>query len=421
MRAISAALIVCAVGCLAHGPAAKAATEKVLYSFCRQQNCADGKQPFAGLISVDGMLYGTTYLGGTGSCNFGCGTLFAIDPETGAETVLHSFQFDTTDGFLPSSGLMDIGDTLYGMTRDGGSGDCYQYDPCGTVFSFDLTSDTETVLYSFCSRKNCKDGSWPNGGVIVGSTLYGVTTYGGKTGLGGTLFSLKLESGVERKRYSFGYESTNGFYPEGSLIDVDGTLYGVTSQGGTGSCYGGDIYGCGTVFSFDPKSGVETVLHSFLYGAADGTFPYAGVIEVDHTLYGTTFAGGPGNCFAQQGATGCGTVFSLDLETGVETVLYFFCSQQNCADGERPYAGLIDVNGKLYGTTYQGGANGWGTVFSIDLKTGKETVVYSFCSRQNCADGSLPSAGLINVNGTLYGTTNEGGARGQGTVFSIVP
>ena len=90
-------------------------------------------------------------------------------------------------------------------------------------------------------------------------------------------------------------------------------------------------------------------------------------------------------------------------------------------------AGLVKLKGKLYGTTANGGAYHGGTVFSIALASGKEKVVYAFCALQRCDDGAAPSAGLIAVNGTLYGTTEAGGtgdpnyAIGGGTVFAITP
>jgi uncharacterized repeat protein (TIGR03803 family) len=78
------------------------------------------------------------------------------------------------------------------------------------------------------------------------------------------------------------------------------------------------------------------------------------------------------------------------------------------------------VKGTLYGTTlYGGNVEGDGTVFALDLNTGKETVLYSFCSQQNCADGATPDASLINVKDTLYGTTFYGGSYGYGTVFAL--
>ncbi|HEX4077387.1 MAG TPA: choice-of-anchor tandem repeat GloVer-containing protein [Rhizomicrobium sp.] len=214
---------------------------------------------------------------------------------------------------------------------------------------------------------------------------------------------------VETVLHSFG-SGTDGQLPLVGLIDVKGTLYGTTLAGGTvGS-------GEGTVFSVNAKTGAETVLHSFGSGT-DGYNPDASLIKVKGALYGTTEFGG---------TNGSGTVFSIDPATGAETVVYSFCSQQNCTDGDWPNAPMIHVKDMLYGTTYFGGTSGDGTLFSLDLKTGAETVLYSFCSQQNCADGENPWGGLIDVNGTLYGTTFTGGAnncsgRGCGTVFSLDP
>lgn len=131
-------------------------------------------------------------------------------------------------------------------------------------------------------------------------------------------------------------------------------------------------------------------------------------------LYGTTSGGGANTCYPG----GCGAVFSVDPETGAETVLYSFCAQPNCADGGGPRTNLVHEKGTLYGTA-GGGANGEGVVFALDIKTGVESVLYSFCSQLDCADGASPYAGLVDVNGTLYGTTYYGGAHNRGTVFSL--
>jgi len=184
---------------------------------------------------------------------------------------------------------------------------------------------------------------------------------------------------------------------------VAGTLYGTTSSGGgTVSCTGG----CGTVFKIT-TAGIETVLHSFGHDS-DGVFPYAGLINVKGSLYGTTAIGG---------ASGPGTVFKITT-AGVETVLYSF---KVGSDGANPYAGLIDVAGTLYGTTVHGGTGsctaGCGTVFKITTK-GMETVLHSF---KDGRDGANPYAGLIDVAGTLYGNTSVGGASGNGTVFKVAP
>lgn len=124
---------------------------------------------------------------------------------------------------------------------------------------------------------------------------------------------------------------------------------------------------------------------------------------------------------------GCGTVFSVNPKTGAQTVVYSFLGR---TDGKDPNANLIDVNGTLYGTTYNGGGHnsclfGCGTVFSVNPGTGAETVIHSFGRN---TDGTKPGAGLIDVKGTLYGTTPSGGKYctgnyppGCGTVFAIAP
>src|SRR5579863_1052411 len=134
--------------------------------------------------------------------------------------------------------------------------------------------------------------------------------------------------------------SQDGGRPEGSLLAVNGMLYGTTRWGGGGACniYGGT--GCGTVYQLDPKSGRKKRLYSFGGGSADGAYPNGSLIEVNGTLYGTTTHGG-GGCGYNGG---CGTVFSITT-SGTETMLHSF---NNGSDGRYPYAGLHDVNGTLY-------------------------------------------------------------------------
>jgi uncharacterized repeat protein (TIGR03803 family) len=108
---------------------------------------------------------------------------------------------------------------------------------------------------------------------------------------------------------------------------------------------------------------------------------------------------------------------SQGFSSGNETARYNFGDHPH--DGADPYAGLIYVNGTLYGTTYYGGLRGKGTVFAI-VASGKEKVLHSFRGEHE-GDGANPIAGLINMNNTLYGTTYDGGAGGYGAVFSVAP
>jgi uncharacterized repeat protein (TIGR03803 family) len=162
------------------------------------------------------------------------------------------------------------------------------------------------------------------------------------------------------------------------------------------------------VFKVD-ATGTETVLYSFT-GGTDGTFPRAGLVrDKQGNLYGTTIGGG---------VWGSGTVFKVDT-TGKEAVLYSF--GYTGGDGTYPWASLVrDAKGNLYGTTFDGGAYDYGTVFKVD-KSGKETVLYSFTGARG--DGYYPIAGLVRdaLSGNLYGTTSGGGVYNNGMVFKLTP
>ena len=161
-----------------------------------------------------------------------------------------------------------------------------------------------------------------------------------------------------------------------------------------------------------PAQTFETLVN---FGGSDGANPSAGLVQgFDGNLYGTTESGGANNS---------GTVFKM-TPAGTLTTLYSFCAQSGCADGDGPRAGLVQAaNGNLYGTTYDGGLKNSGTVFELTL-TGTFTTLYSFCSEGSyrCTDGANPSGTLIQAaDGNFYGTTYDGGADGGGTVFEITP
>jgi|HubBroStandDraft_5_1064220.scaffolds.fasta_scaffold00002_84 uncharacterized repeat protein (TIGR03803 family) len=254
-------------------------------------------------------------------------------------------------------------------------------------------------IYSF---KSGKYGNNPQAVLLaIKNTLYGTTYYGG-TGGDGTVFSVTT-SGQERVLHSFKRKGYDGLWPAAGLLKLNGMLYGTTTSG---------TAGYGTVFRVSP-SGSETVLYSFK-GTPDGDGPIGGLISVNGELYGTTEYGGSGTGSTCGPPLGCGTVFELST-SGVEQVLYNF--QGGASDGSFPLAGLTAVNDTLYGTT---GGSGFGadvgTVFSVTA-SGEERVLYSFKGIHG--DGANPMASLINVNGMLYGTTRDGGAHNNGTVFSV--
>ncbi|MGC1986425.1 MAG: choice-of-anchor tandem repeat GloVer-containing protein [Candidatus Cybelea sp.] len=379
-------------------------------------------------------------------------------PTTSSYRVLHRFGRHANashdrGGANPKSGLINVGGTLYGTTEAGG------YEDNGVVYSISTTG-VKKVLYRFLSGGS--DGSDPIGDLInVNGTMYGTTSGGGSCGPG-TVYSISA-TGTEKVLHSF-CGSAYGNNPTSGLINVNGTLYGTEGQDNSGdvysistsgtykvlyvfqgsgngfgpyapllnvngtlygtTLYGGSYcpsnFGCGTVYSVT-TSGKEKVLYSFKGAPNDGWFPFAGLINVNGTLYGTTFFGGSPGC---ENNDGCGIVYSVTT-SGAEKVLYRFTGG---SDGGNPYSTLLEVNGTLSGTTSRGGTYGLGTVFSMST-SGSEQVLHSF----NGSDGAHPDAdSLIDVNGTLYGTTHVGGFKrgctrdgngtvGCGTVFALTP
>jgi len=313
--------------------------------------------------------------------------------------------FDGTDGSSPYGALVQgIDGNLYGTTEAGGA------NGAGTVFKM-TTGGTVTAIYNFCSLASCTDGANPNAGLVqdTDGNFYG-TTFGddnptcGGSGCG-TVFKI-TSGGTLTTLHSFCALSSclDGGNPTAALVQgTDGNLYGTTSA------FGKDLEG--TVFKIT-TSGKFTTLHTF--SGTDGNSPYGGVIQgIDGNFYGTTGYGADGN----------GTVFKM-TSTGKLTTLHSFKG----ADGANPYGGLVQgapglLPGNFYGTTYAGGANGYGTIFEI-TPTGTLTTGYSFCSQPSCADGANPSAGLaatFRVVPYFYGTTSYGGADGYGTIFQWAP
>lgn len=262
----------------------KTGKEVVLHSFT---GTPDGGNPYAGMVrNKDGNLYGTTYAGGTAYD----GTVFRMD-RAGKESVIYSFR-GRGDGAQPSSEMIvDNTGNLYGVSQEGGTGTgCYG--GCGTVFKVDV-GGKETVLYSL----NQNTGDYPvaslirdNAGNFYSTGLEGgagITCVNGC----GTIFELG-ENGVETTLFNF-MGSAGGGNPEGTLIrDGKGNLYGTTFLSGDSSCFMG--YGCGVLFRLSP-SGEETVIHTFS-GSPDGAFPFGSLLVVNGVLYGTTEDGGDAAC-----------------------------------------------------------------------------------------------------------------------------
>jgi len=338
----------CSLGCGTVFKLSRSGTEEVIYRF---GGAYGGAAPAGTLVERNGVLYGTTSAGGTGSnCLFGCGTVFKLTADGKSESVIYRFK-GGSDGAVPVAGLVVAGAAFYGTTEYGGKTTALCPSGCGTVFKLDA-SGKEQIVHAFAGGR---DGLFPVAGLLaLNGALYGTTQYGGRTtalcATGcGTLFALSA-NGAKKTLHNFDFStgSGDGAYPAAGPTAVNGKLYGTTMGGGKGAD--------GTVYRADISNGSERVIHSFICCAtrSDGTFPLARLTNTGGELYGTTRAGGTGNA---------GTVFII-TPSGAESILYDFAGKP---DGAHPQARVLPLGGSLYGTTADGGSIGEGSVFSLKL------------------------------------------------------
>ena len=292
--------------------------EITLHSFTGGKT--QGEYPFGPLSRVGASIYGSTIEGhGTGpgsNGNYtGYGTIWQLNAHSAKTRVFHGF--DGTDGSQPYSGITPVNGVFYGATWYGGAGNA------GTLFKLDASGKL-TQLYAF---PHSAIGCNPLDAVtVVGNVLYGTTTFCGAN-QAGTVFSFNLDTGSASLLYSFA-ANPNGSAEPNALVYEDGAVYGTTfADGGGGSAY-----------KIDLKTGKYSLLHQFS-GGADGGIPSAGLTPLHGKLYGVTEAGG---------ANGIGTIYSLDPGTGSEAVVHDFTGG---TDGDTPFAGLLANNGALYGST----------------------------------------------------------------------
>ena len=336
-------------------------------------------------------------------------TMMAATNASAQAFVIYSFGAYSADGLTPYTPnlVADSAGNLYGTTEEGGT-NCGGV--CGTAFElspFDFGAWTEQIIYNFDSTTGTEGQT--SLAIDSSGNLYGIATFGGLYGYGLAFEMTPSSGGGWTYTVLHNFKYVEGSYPVGGLIfDTSGKLYGVTNTGGA--------YGYGTVFQLRKSSGgtwTEKILHSF--NGTDGRNPTkALVMDASGNLYGTTYNGG---------AHSAGTVFELARGTGdswQEKVIHSFFPRPS-PDGANPDGGVILVSGNLYGTTYNGGTNGYGTVFQLVKQSSgwQESVIHSF--NQDGIDGATPRANLTPVGSNLYGTTSSGGTSFAGTVFQLTP
>ena len=386
--------------CLFPSLAADAGEFTTLYSF---KGGANGGNPSGSLTYHGGELYGTlpaydanlSYMGG----------VYKVHASNGAYKAIYAFQ-GGTDGRGPANGVIYSNGMLYGTTWFGGGGCPSQ--GCGTIFSIDAKSGVEHALFNFSPGPN----NTPVGAgalISLAGTLYSTTEIGGTSGKG-SIFAFNPTTDSFLTLYNF-TGGLDGNQPNPTLLYQNGLFYGTTQFGGT-ACTHSSPGGCGTIFTIDPTTGDEAVLHAFKSGV-DGKYPYSNLIYRAGRLTGDTNLGGD----RQSCRRGCGVSFFVKTRNGNETVINTFATL-----GES-YSGLALVHGVAYEALPYGGS-GYGELVQLDLKSGQQTVLYTFSGG---ADGSFPQAALTYHDGALFGTTTSGGnvgcaqQNGCGTVFEFVP
>ncbi len=331
-------------------------------------------------------------------------------------TTLHSFT-GGSDGANPCAGLVLSGNTLYGVAYSGGNSGY------GTVFKVNTDGTGFKVLETLNGVNN--EAAPETGLLLSGNTLYGAS--GGPGTTTGTLFAINTNGTGFTTLHIFtelsgaSYTNSDGAWVFGGLISSGNTLYGTTSAGGS--------RGSGTVFAVNTNGTGFTTLHSFTatspsrnpYGTSsppfinsDGAFPSGALILSGNTLYGTTQSGG---------SSGWGTVFAINTDGTGFTNLYTFTGG---SEGANPYAGLILSGNTLYGTAYEGGSSGNGTVFAVNTDGTGFMTLHSFTAGTGSipnlinSDGARPAQGVLVLSGnTLYGAAFYGGSSGDGTVFAV--
>jgi uncharacterized repeat protein (TIGR03803 family) len=360
-------------GLAAASPAiAKSEKFQTIYAFGSMPK--DGAYPSAPLISAKGVLYGTTALGGPDNG----GTVYTIDPATGAEAVVSNLIGG--EAFAPVTFYKH---NLFGTTTGG-----------DTIFSIDIKTKHVTNLHNFPDGGD-EQPAQPNGLTEFGGMLFGTTVYGGHLGCG-YVFRFDPNGKMFSRLHTFTC-GVDGIYPDGSLVVYTGLLYGVTERGGPAQS--------GTIFSIDPATGTKKTLYS-LDCASDGCFP-TGIVFYKGVMLGSALNGG---------ASDSGTLFTFDPATLQYTTFFAF---PGGAGGCEPIGAPVVYKGKLYGVASGCiNTNKYGVLYEVSLKTGTERVLHSFT---NGLDGGSPDAGLLLYQGALYGTTSYGGADTNGTVFRYAP
>lgn len=350
----------------------------------------NGSNPDGALIqATDGKIYGMTSKGGINNR----GVIFQYDPVTFIYKKV--FDFDDIQGSTPEGSLLQATDgKLYGLTSTGGSHDY------GVLFQFDPSSGTYVKKYDF---DEVTSGGNPLGALIQSKNgkLYGLTSGGGKDGFG-VLFEYDLLSSKFTKRFDFN-GTTDGAYPFGSLIEAtDGNMYGLASGQGA--------HGYGVLFQFNPVSFAYKVKVDFNENTS-GSNPQSSLIQAsDGKLYGNL----------QNGAAHeHGAIFQYDPVTSTYAKMVDF-NDDDQFGGKYPISALMQAkDGNVYAMCYNGGISNAGILYKFNTATSSYTKEFDF---HYGSQGTYPISAMVQgIDKKLYGITQFGGVKNEGTIFQYDP
>ncbi len=305
--------------------------------------------------------------------------------------VLHSF--NGSDGATSKGSLVLVGNVLYGRTSAGG------VNGQGVIFKINTDTTGFQIMYPFTSGSNNIYGNQPHHDAMlaVGSVLYGTALMGGNSN-NGVLYKINLSGTGYDTVHMFTGGNNDGAQPHSGVILLGNILYGMTAAGGT--------HDNGTLYRINPNGTGFSVLYSFHNPTGDQSHGRLLLSSDSTQLLGMTRKGGTSDF---------GVIFSFTISNSTYTALHTFLGGSN--DGNTTDHGFLTRSSDtIFGMTQLGGVSNQGVLFSINQNGNNFQVIHSFGAGN---DGAAPYGSLALSNGFLFGTTRNGGANGQGTIFHI--
>lgn len=343
----------------------------------------DGEIPYGSIIISHNTIFGMSNQGGVNDC----GVIFKMNINGSNYVNLHEFAGGAGDGKFPYYGKLTLnGDTLYGMTTQGGTNNY------GVIFKINTNGNAFATLHEFMNN----DGANPYGSLLLAdNTLYGMTKGGGINNRG-TIFKFDIVNNNFSTLYKFPTDINYGMNPYGSLLLYDNKLYGMAYEGGQQNK--------GVIFKIDKDGGNYTNLHVF-NGVDDGGNPYGSLIFYNNTFFGMTKSGGTNS------SSGYGVIFKMDIDGNNYSCLHKFNYYD---DGRYPYGDLITSGDMLYGMISDG-YTCKGAIFQIDINGENYTNIHNFAL--GISNGNRPFGSLAFYNNEFYGMTSQGGSHAKGVIF----